>query len=88
MVMMVLLNVDWMWTTPLRMFFLLLRFLRGASPSAGSVPAGAAAAGTLTSSAMGFQILSGQVRGAGVMALARTMPRFGPFRVRALVWVR
>src|SRR5271166_3293656 len=91
MVMMVLLNVDWMWTTPLRMFFLLLRFLRGASPSAGSVPAGAAAAGTLTSSAMGSQILfqaAGQDRGAGVMALARTMPRFGPLRVRALVWVR
>src|SRR5271165_4693283 len=49
----------------MRMFFLLLRFLRGASPSAGSVPAGAAAAGTVTSSAMGSQILlKGQDRGA------------------------
>src|SRR6218665_2687606 len=50
-VMMVLLNVDWMWTTPLRMFFLpFLLFLRvaGAPPAAGAVAAGVA----LVSSAM------------------------------------
>src|SRR5690242_1464545 len=51
-VMMVLLNVDWMWTTPLRMFFLpFLLFLRAAAvspPAAGA----AAAAGALVSSAM------------------------------------
>src|SRR6218665_2929177 len=42
-VMMVLLNVDWMWTTPLRMFFLpFLLFLRAAAspPAAGAVAAG------------------------------------------------
>src|SRR5688500_11881543 len=54
-VMMVLLNVDWMWTTPLRMLFLpFLPFLRAAaaavSPVAGAAAAGAA--GALVSSAM------------------------------------
>src|SRR5215467_8773752 len=53
MVMMVLLKVDWMWTTPLRMFFFVLRLpLRAAgSPSAGAA-GGGAAAGRSVSSAM------------------------------------
>src|SRR5215217_9024716 len=42
-VMMVLLNVDWMWTTPLRMFFLPLRALAFLGASAPSGAAGAAA---------------------------------------------
>src|SRR5215813_3093718 len=46
MVMMVLLKVDWMWTTPLRMFFFVLRLLLRAagSPSAGAAAGGGAAA--------------------------------------------
>src|ERR1700687_3547504 len=43
MVMIVLLKVDWMWTTPLRMFFFVLRLAFLAAASA-SVAAGAAAA--------------------------------------------
>ena len=50
----------------------------------------AAAAGALTSSAMGVaSSQKGQARVVvGTVALARTIPRLGPFRVLALVWVR
>src|SRR5919197_6718153 len=50
MVMIVLLNVDWMWTTPLRMFF--FAFFRDFFAAGVASPAGAAAGVSFVSSAM------------------------------------
>src|SRR4051812_6058059 len=95
MVMIVLLNVLWMKTIPVWMFFLLffLPFLPLVSVGAAVAPpvagdVGAGVWGGFCSSAI---CLCPRERGyvlAGAAAgRARTIPRFGPFRVRALVWV-
>src|SRR5437762_13289116 len=95
MVMMVLLKVLWMKTIPVWMFFLLffLPFLPLGSVVAAAPAAGAPGAagdgvwGGFCSSAIGHRPRR-KVQGlAGAAAgRARTMPRFGPLRVRALVW--
>ncbi len=61
MVMMVLLKVLWMCTTPLRMFFLPFRLIRfsAAAGAAATASAAGAAAGGVTSSAM--RVVSRQV---------------------------
>src|SRR5262245_55118431 len=83
---MVLLNVDWMWATPVRTSRrsrLLPPFLRGAGLACCSAidyapvflaAADAAAAGAAGAAAAGFFLTMTPLR--------------GPFRVRALVWVR
>src|SRR4051812_42184511 len=90
MVMMVLLNVLWMKTMPVCTFFLLfflpLRSAAGAvapAVAAGAPAVAAGAAGGFCSSAIDPVLYL-----AGAATERRTMPRLGPLRVRALVWVR
>src|SRR3954462_11336192 len=95
-VMMVLLNVLWMKTIPVWMFFLLffLPFLPLVSVGAAVAPpvageGGAGVWGGFCSSAIWCRPRGrGQVLAGAAAGRARTMPRFGPLRVRALVCVR
>src|SRR5947209_9970684 len=94
MVMMVLLNVLWMKTMPVCTFFFdfffALRSAAAAAPPA--APSGAAAAAGFAAAAGAAGFCSSAIGcflylAAGAAAL-RMMPRLGPLRVRALVWVR
>ena len=109
-VIMVLLNVALMCTTPAAMFFLTRFFpFFGVTGEAvtGSIPprfgaAGGAASSVLagasvpagffvcfSSATLDLRVLrSHYAFGAGAAVALRTRPRFGPLRVRALVWVR
>src|SRR5205814_3305924 len=91
MVMMVLLNVLWMKTMPvctfLRVFFFPLRsVVAGAAPAAAPAAGGVGGADGFCSSAM--SMCPYLPAGGAALTTRRTMPRFGPLRVRAWVWVR
>src|SRR5438270_9028491 len=90
MVMMVLLNVLWMKTMPvctfLRVFFLPLR--SAAAGAAAAPPAAGAVGGADGFCSSAMSDCPYLPAGGSALTMRRTMPRFGPLRVRALVWVR